>query len=52
MNKDLEKLFRRIEREYEKAKGLDFVRKPLAYALYRVWRDVDRKERERDKDRD
>ena len=30
-----------LEKEYERAKGLSFVRNPLAYALYRVWKKAD-----------
>lgn len=31
---------KRLEREYERAKGLEYIHNPLAYALYRVWRMV------------
>lgn len=31
--------------EYEKAKRLAYVRNPLAYALYQVWKVADKKER-------
>ena len=37
----LQKALKLVEKEYEKAKGLEFVHKPLAYALYRVWRMVE-----------
>ena len=37
-----------IEKEYERAKALSFVRKPLAYALYQVWKWADRTEKERE----
>lgn len=37
----LEKAIKRLEQEYERAKGLSYVRNPLAYALYRVWREAD-----------
>ena len=30
-----------IEKEYEKAKKLEWVHKPLAYAIYKVWKIVD-----------
>lgn len=30
-----------IENEYRKALGLEFVRNPVAYALYQVWRMAD-----------
>lgn len=38
----LEKAIKMLEEEYERAKKMDFVKKPLAYALYTVWREVDR----------
>lgn len=34
-----------LEKEYDKAKSLDFVRDPLAYALYQVWKEADRRGR-------
>ena len=37
----LKKAINLLEQEYEKAKELEFVRNPLAYALYKVWRVVD-----------
>ena len=30
-----------LHEEYEKAKQLQFVRDPLAYALYQTWKDAD-----------
>lgn len=38
----LETAIERLEQEYERARGLSFVRNPLAYALYQVWREADR----------
>lgn len=38
----LEKALDMVAKEYDKAKGLDFVRNPLAYALFKVWRVADR----------
>ena len=38
----LDKAIKLIEAEYEKAKQLEWVRSPLAYALYKVWKMVDR----------
>lgn len=32
-----------LETEYEKAKKLEWVRNPLAYALYKVWKKADEK---------
>ena len=37
----LEKAIRLLETEYEKAKKSTFVRNPIAYALYRVWKIAD-----------
>ena len=38
----LEKAIKLLEKEYERARGLVFVRNPLAYALYQVWRLADK----------
>ena len=40
----LEAAIKRLEQEYERAKGLSFVRNPLAYALYQVWEEANRQE--------
>lgn len=37
----LEKAIKLLEQEYERAKNLEFVHNPLAWALYRVWRKAD-----------
>jgi len=37
----LKKAIRLLEQEYEKAKGLAFVKNPLAYALYQIWKKAD-----------
>ena len=37
----LEKAIKRLEEEYERAKKLEYVEKPLAYALYHVWKEAD-----------
>ena len=34
----IEKALKRVREEYEKAKNLDFVRNPVAKALYEAWR--------------
>ena len=34
----LAKAIRILEKEYETAKKLEMVRKPLSYALYKTWR--------------
>ena len=38
---ELIKAMKLLKREYERAKCNDFVRKPLAYALYQVWKKAD-----------
>ena len=37
----LERAQELLAEEYEKGKRLDYVRCPLAYALYQVWKRVD-----------
>lgn len=37
----LEKAINSLIAEYERALRLDYVRNPLAFALYRVWRKAD-----------
>ena len=37
-----DKAIKLLEEEYEKAKKLEFVRRPLPYALYRVWKMADK----------
>ncbi len=37
----LNKAMKLIEIEYEKAKKLEWVHNPLAYALYKVWKIAD-----------
>lgn len=39
----LQKAIKLLETEYERAKRMDFVENPLAYALYQVWRKADSK---------
>ena len=39
----LEKIYRKIEKEYTRAQNLAYVRNPLAYALFKVWREIDKK---------
>ena len=38
---ELRKTVELLHNEYEKAKQLDFVYDPLAYAVYQVWKAVD-----------
>lgn len=37
----LQTAIKRLEVEYEKAKRLEWVHNPLAYALYQVWKMAD-----------
>ena len=37
----LKKAIQMLEAEYERAKKLDFVHNPLAWALYQVWKKAD-----------
>lgn len=37
----LEKAKKLLEEEYERAKRLEWVDKPIAYALYHVWKKAD-----------
>lgn len=39
----LEEAKKLLDEEYERAKRLKYVKKPLAYALYQVWKKVDKK---------
>ena len=34
-----------LDEEYERAKNLAYVRNPLAYALYQVWKKADKQRR-------
>lgn len=38
---DLDKAIELLKSEYERAKKLEFVKNPLAYALYHTWKKVD-----------
>ena len=42
-DKDLKKAIKLLEQEYERAKHLEFVRNPIAYALFNVWKIADKK---------
>lgn len=39
----IDKAIKLLKSEYEKACRLEFVRNPLAYALYKVWKMADGK---------
>ncbi|MBR5022829.1 MAG: hypothetical protein IKY18_06485 [Oscillospiraceae bacterium] len=39
----MEKALDLLNAEYEKAMGLEYIRNPLAYALYQVWKLADQK---------
>lgn len=38
----IEKALKLVEEEYNKAKDLSYIRNPLAYALYTVWKLADK----------
>lgn len=38
----IEKAIKLLTKEYERAKRLSFVRNPVAYALYQVWKMADK----------
>lgn len=38
----IEKALRRIAQIYDKAQKMPYIRNPLAYALYQVWKAADR----------
>lgn len=40
---ELERAIQMLKEEYERARRLDFVRNPIAYALYNVWKKFDDK---------
>lgn len=42
----LKQAIKLVESEYERAKTLEFVRNPLAYALHKVWKMADASEEE------
>ena len=46
----LTKALNMVEKEYERAKNLKYVRNPLAYALYKVWKEADKQPAEIDFD--
>ena len=48
----LEKAIKMLEAEYERAKTLNYVRDPLAYALHLVWRRVEEKRRKEKENED
>jgi hypothetical protein len=37
----LEKAIELLQKEYERAKNMDYVKKPLAWALFQVWKKAD-----------
>lgn len=48
----IENAIKRLQIEYERAQKLEFVRNPLAYALYNVWKSVDSPTNEKKGDAD
>ena len=37
----LEQAIELLRKEYERAKNMEYVKKPLAWALFQVWKQVD-----------
>lgn len=48
----IETAVKRLQEEYEKAKSLEFVLDPVAYALYQVWKMADACRAKMDKESD
>ena len=40
----LEEAIELLKKKYEEAKDLSFVVNPISYALYQVWREVERRD--------
>ena len=40
-------VIKKLNREYERAKNTDYVVKPMAYTLYKIWHEVDKFETKR-----
>ena len=45
MKMDIEAAINKLRAEYERAQNFEFVRNPLAYALYQVWKLADKDRR-------
>lgn len=43
----LKKALKLVEEKYEEAQKSSYIRKPLAWALFKVWRMADQAEKER-----
>lgn len=43
----LAKAIKRLKEEYERAKKLEYVNNPLAFALYYVWKEADNERNKR-----
>ena len=44
---DLQKVFERIQIRYTYAQSQKWILKPLAWTLYQVWKEIDKKEKVR-----
>lgn len=47
MKADRESVIKLIDEEYEKAKALPYICKPMAYAVHQAWKVIDQIEKER-----
>jgi hypothetical protein len=43
---ELDKAIKYLREQYERAKRIEAIRKPLAWALYQTWRYVDEQQKE------
>ena len=43
----IQRAIRLLREQYEKALEMPYIEKPLAWALYQVWQEVNRKEKKR-----
>ena len=39
----LEQAIKLLNNEYERAKNMEYVQKPLAWALFQVWKEADKR---------
>lgn len=39
---DIETAIKKLREEYERARNLEYIRNPLAYALFQVWKLADK----------
>ena len=47
MKVDIMTVIKELRKTYEESKNIPYIKKPMSYALYRVWRKVNTWEKER-----